>query len=214
MKKHFIFLLTIVLINCNGFVDEGQFIDDEGNRIVYSHNKISGIWSFKTFDRSKKLRTIKTGIVINKMFQDKWLLTDSLGNVYGFENYKNGKLEGESIFWDSIYKHVEIYQNGVEIEVSVYDTVKNVLINYVKNNKSYLFNVASQKISLIMLYDPEKDNSLKLEFDSLGKIIFCNCPATFLSKADSLLLSKDYPNWQDQMKVWNVSKQGEFPGYR
>ena len=53
---------------------------------------------------------------------------------------------------------------------------------------------------------PMSKTIVGINFDSTGKLDHKFGKLDFLTKSDSLRLSRDYPDWQEQVKVWELKE--------
>jgi len=77
-----------------------------------------------------------------------------------------------------------------------------------KGLKSYLFNKMSNKNKLasINILNAKIRDYEGLYFDSTGHINKLNSDLSFLTKSDTLRLSRDYPDWETQVREWKYGK--------
>ena len=112
--------------------------------------------------------------------------------------YSNGMIESIRI-----YKKDELEETSTEFNENG-DTAMNFI-----DQKMYEYFRINKKLSISSIYVPNFTSKINegIFFDSTAHIRLLNSDLKFLSKQDSNRLSKDYPDWQEQIKAWELKER-------
>jgi hypothetical protein len=226
MKNSIFIILLLIVFSCDS-PNKKEFYPNGSlkNIIEYKNDKIVFVKEFYPDGKKKKIIHYKDGIpngeytyYTNGILAIKFNLIDSLIEGENYEYYKNGKLasltyykknkkNGYGYFYAESGELVlkaffekDSYKSGLH-----YNKMGNLIaISNVDNNN--IFRMRSTKLKN-QLMEITKDTILSGEKKSVGlimneygKIESCIFPINFLTKMDTIELSKTYPDWIKQIQ--------------
>ncbi|HWZ21969.1 MAG TPA: hypothetical protein VNW06_04910 [Cytophagaceae bacterium] len=134
----------------------------------------------------------------------KELNSNSSGSIGDNKTKENGWVEG--ITKDS-FKLKSLLDSGKAVEQYLIDLRSNdtlFQLNKFKGTKNYA-NMKVQSIFDKTIAENDTSKIKEIRFDPKGKLSFYRGPLDFLTKKDSTDLDKSYPDWKEQIKIWELS---------
>ena len=183
MKIIILMILSTILISCNS--SDSNYIYRE---FVENGEKVKGRFINDTIRDGVFTHFYPDGEIARIRFYENNVMVGSASDYY-----PNKSLLGYAIINKGDIFQVTFYENGDTMSI-----VKNKFSkSYYENSKIEMFSYLSNGYKIIA-------------FDELGILKQYTPPLNFLTREDSLDLDRSYPDWRNQVRVWE-NKDGRQP---
>lgn len=130
-------------------------------------------------------------------------------NYDSTKNVKKEIIEIHGLFVQKTYRDINnlILQKEYKSNDSIYRICykeNRDTLSFSNNNKNINFLDDQNKIENINLTDDKGQFVGQIFFDNNGRIEYFLQKEIFLTKSDTLRLNKDYPDWMEQVKEWEI----------